>query len=873
MSEAYYKQTAEEALRSQNVSSGGLAPQEAAQRLERFGPNKLSEGKKKSVAAVFAEQFKDLLVVILIIAAIISAISENVESTIVIFAVLILNAVLGTVQYLKAEKSLESLKAMSSPTAKVLRGGVRVEIPSAQVVPGDIVLLDAGDLVVADGRILHNYSLKVNESSLTGESEGVDKTAEVIGGDKVALGDQKNMVFSGSLVTYGRAEVLVTATGMDTELGKIAALMNQTQQRKTPLQKSLDDFSGKLAIVIMVICAAVFALSIFRSHMGILDSLLFAVALAVAAIPEALSSIVTIVLAMGTQKMAKQNAIMKDLKAVESLGAVSVICSDKTGTLTQNRMTVQKLYADGKIVPSGEVDLSNDPQRLLLKIGILASDATFDPESGASIGDPTEVALVQLAEQFDVEETLYRKYHPRVQELAFDSDRKLMSTLHVLDGAPTLLTKGAIDTLLARSTRLLTAQGEVPMTEERRQEILAVNEQLSNEGLRVLAFAQKVLTDVKELTLDDEQDYTFVGMVAMIDPPRPESIQAVADAKQGGIRTIMITGDHKVTASAIARQIGIFQDGDMALSGVELDAMSDGELDQILPKVSVYARVSPEHKIRIVSAWQRRGCIVSMTGDGVNDAPALKKADIGVAMGITGTEVSKDAASMILADDNFATIVRAVVNGRNVYANIKNAIQFLLSGNMAAILCVIYASVMGLSVPFAPVHLLFINLLTDSLPAIAIGMEPARRGLLKQKPRDPKAPILDRALLTRIFGQGLLIAIPVMAAFYLGLGYGGAAAASTMAFATLTLARLFHGFNCRGKESIFRIGFRSNPFSLAAFGGGVLLLAAVLFIPGLNALFEAVALDAGHIGEIVLLAFLPTLLIQLFKIIRDLRTR
>ena len=873
MSEAYYKQTAEEALRSQNVSSGGLAPQEAAQRLERFGPNKLSEGKKKSVAAVFAEQFKDLLVVILIVAAIISAISENVESTIVIFAVLILNAVLGTVQYLKAEKSLESLKAMSSPTAKVLRGGVRVEIPSAQVVPGDIVLLDAGDLVVADGRILHNYSLKVNESSLTGESEGVDKTAEVIGGDKVALGDQKNMVFSGSLVTYGRAEVLVTATGMDTELGKIAALMNQTQQRKTPLQKSLDDFSGKLAIVIMVICAAVFALSIFRSHMGILDSLLFAVALAVAAIPEALSSIVTIVLAMGTQKMAKQNAIMKDLKAVESLGAVSVICSDKTGTLTQNRMTVQKLYADGKIIPSGEVDLSNDPQRLLLKIGILASDATFDPESGASIGDPTEVALVQLAEQFDVEETLYRKYHPRVQELAFDSDRKLMSTLHVLDGAPTLLTKGAIDTLLARSTRLLTAQGEVPMTEERRQEILAVNEQLSNEGLRVLAFAQKVLTDVKELTLDDEQDYTFVGMVAMIDPPRPESIQAVADAKQGGIRTIMITGDHKVTASAIARQIGIFQDGDMALSGVELDAMSDGELDQILPKVSVYARVSPEHKIRIVSAWQRRGCIVSMTGDGVNDAPALKKADIGVAMGITGTEVSKDAASMILADDNFATIVRAVVNGRNVYANIKNAIQFLLSGNMAAILCVIYASVMGLSVPFAPVHLLFINLLTDSLPAIAIGMEPARRGLLNQKPRDPKAPILDRALLTRIFGQGLLIAIPVMAAFYLGLGYGGAAAASTMAFATLTLARLFHGFNCRGKESIFRIGFRSNPFSLAAFGGGVLLLAAVLFIPGLNALFEAVALDAGHIGEIVLLAFLPTLLIQLFKVIRDLRTR
>ena len=871
MSEPYFRLTPEQALEAQQSTPGGLPPQEADRRAQAFGPNKLSEGKKKSVAMVFAEQFKDLLVVILIIAALISAVSENVESTVVIFAVLILNAVLGTVQYLKAEKSLESLKAMSSPTAKVLRGGVRVEIPSAEVVPGDVVLLDAGDLVVADGRILENYSLKVNESSLTGESEGVDKTADTINQDQVALGDQKNMVFSGSLVTYGRAAVLVTATGMDTELGKIAALMNQTQQRKTPLQKSLDDFSGKLAVVIMAICAVVFVLSIFRSHMSILDSLMFAVALAVAAIPEALSSIVTIVLAMGTQKMARQNAIMKDLKAVESLGAVSVICSDKTGTLTQNRMTVQKIYADSQLRDGANLELANDPQRLLLKIGILASDATFDPASGASIGDPTEVALVQLGESFGVEESLYRRHHPRLRELAFDSDRKLMSTLHLFDGTPTLLTKGAIDVLLSRSTTLLTSAGTVPMTEARRKEILAVNERLSNGGLRVLAFAQRELDGVRDLTLEDEKDYTFVGLVSMIDPPRPESIQAVADAKQGGIRTIMITGDHKVTASAIARQIGIFRDGDMALSGVELDAMSDEALDEILPRVSVYARVSPEHKIRIVSAWQRRGNIVSMTGDGVNDAPALKKADIGVAMGITGTEVSKDAASMILADDNFATIVRAVVNGRNVYANIKNAIQFLLSGNMAAILCVVYASLAGLSVPFAPVHLLFINLLTDSLPAIAIGMESARKGLLKQKPRDPKAPILDRALLTRIFGQGLLIAVPVMAAFYLGLAHGGAAAASTMAFATLTLARLFHGFNCRGTEPIFRLGFGSNPFSLAAFGGGVLLLCAVLFVPGLNTLFEAVALDAGHIVQIVVLAFLPTLLIQLFKALRAAR--
>ena len=869
MSKPWFNRTPEEVLTDLSSAQEGLTAQEAQRRLGEHGPNKLQEGKHKSVAVLFLEQFKDLLVIILLIAAVVSALTENVESTIVIFAVLILNAVLGTVQYLKAEKSLESLKAMSSPTAKVLRGGVRVEIPSAEVVPGDIILLEAGDLVVADGRVLENFSLKVNESSLTGESESVEKDTTPIEGDKVALGDQRNMVFSGSLVTYGRATVAVTATGMDTELGRIAALMNQTQQRKTPLQKSLDDFSRKLATVIMIICAVVFGLSIFRSHMGVLDSLMFAVALAVAAIPEALSSIVTIVQAMGTQKMARQNAIIKDLKAVESLGAVSVICSDKTGTLTQNRMTVQKIYADGKLLDGNDIELANEPQRLLLKIGLLASDATYEEADGSSIGDPTEVALLQLASHFDVEEGLYRQYHPRLRELAFDSDRKLMSTLHLLDGVPTLLTKGAIDVLLSRSTRLLTSRGPVPMTEEHRAELMAVNEQLSNEGLRVLAFAQRELDSVRDLTLEDEQDYTFVGLVSMIDPPRPESIQAVADASTGGIRTIMITGDHKVTASAIARQIGIFREGDTALSGVELDAMSDEELDRILPQVSVYARVSPEHKIRIVSAWQRRGCIVSMTGDGVNDAPALKKADIGVAMGITGTEVSKDAASMILADDNFATIVRAVVNGRSVYANIKNAIQFLLSGNMAAILCVVYASVMGLSVPFAPVHLLFINLLTDSLPAIAIGMEPARKGLLKQKPRDPKEPILNRTLMGRILGQGLLIAVPVMTAFYLGLSWGGAAAASTMAFATLTLARLFHGFNCRGEESIFRLGFRSNPFSLAAFGGGVLLLAAVLFVPGLNTLFQAVAMDGVHLLQILGLAFLPTLVLQIIKLIRD----
>ncbi|MBS5623075.1 MAG: cation-translocating P-type ATPase [Clostridium sp.] len=868
MADTFFNRSVEEVLREQESSSGGLSNAQAADRLKKYGPNALVEGKKKSVLQVFLEQFKDLLVVILIVAAIISMLSGQGESTIVIFAVLILNAVLGTVQYFKAEKSLESLKAMSSPTAKVLRGGAKVEVPSKEVVPGDIVFLEAGDLVVADGRVIENFSLKVNESSLTGESEGVEKTEEVIPGEKVALGDQKNMVFSGSLVTYGRATVVVTGTGMHTEIGKIASLMNQTQQRKTPLQQSLDDFSKKLAVIILAICVVVFGLSLYR-EMPILDSLMFAVALAVAAIPEALSSIVTIVLAMGTQKMAKENAIIKDLKAVESLGSVSVICSDKTGTLTQNKMCVQKIYADGQLLDGKDLQLPNDPQRLLLKIAILASDATS--VDGADIGDPTEVALVQLGDLFGVEEVAYRQQHPRLGEIAFDSDRKLMSTLHDIDGTPTLLTKGAIDVMLGRATKIFTSKGVLPLDEAGKQEILRVNNALSEQGLRVLAFGYRPLDAVRPLTLEDETDMTFVGLISMIDPPREESVQAVADAKRAGIRTVMITGDHKVTATAIARKIGIFTDGDMALEGVELDAMSDEELDQKLAKIAVYARVSPENKIRIVDAWQRKGRIVSMTGDGVNDAPALKKADIGVAMGITGTEVSKDAASMILEDDNFATIVKAVLNGRNVYENIKNAIQFLLSGNMAAILCVLFASIVGLPMPFAPVHLLFINLLTDSLPAIAIGMEPARKDLLDRKPRDPKEPILNRSLLGKIFGQGLLIGIATMAAFYIGYGSTqNAALAMTMAFATLTLARLFHGFNCRGEKSIFRLGLGSNKYSLMAFAAGIVLLAAVLLLPFLETLFQVAPLTLANVGMIVLLAVLPTVCIQIFKVIRDL---
>ena len=862
-----YNLSQNEVLERYSTFRTGLSPEEARNRLERYGENKLAEGRKKTALEVFIDQFKDLIVWILIAAAVISILSGQGESSLVIFAVLILNAVLGTVQYLKAEKSLESLKAMSSPSATLLRGGIKVQVPSPEVVPGDILLLEAGDLITADARILESWSVKINESSLTGESEAVEKTADVIPEENVALGDRKNMVFSGSLVTYGRATAVVTATGMQTELGHIASLLDNTRQRKTPLQENLNKFSEKLAIAIIAICGVVFLLSYFRSGMGLLDSLMFAVALAVAAIPEALSSIVTIVLAIGTQKMARQNAIIKELKAVESLGAVSVICSDKTGTLTQNRMTVEKIYADGKLCDGCDLELANDAQRLLLKTALLASDATHDAETGTSIGDPTEVALVLLGENFGVEESAYRSQHQRLGELAFDSDRKLMTTLQEIEGVPTLMTKGAIDVLLERSDRLMTSEGVRELTEADREEIMRVNNSLSEEGLRVLAFGYRELDCVRELSLDDEQGYVFIGLISMIDPPRPESVAAVADAKRAGIRTVMITGDHKVTATAIAKRIGIFGEGDLAVSGPELEQMTDEELDRKLIHISVYARVSPEHKIRIVTAWQRRGQIVAMTGDGVNDAPALKKADIGVAMGITGTEVSKDAAAMILADDNFATIVNAVTNGRGVYENIKNVIGFLLSGNMAGIFCVLYASLMALPAPFAAVHLLFINLLTDSLPAIAIGMEPASSDLLGRKPRDPKEPLLSGDLVKRIGLQGLLIAVPVMTAFYLGY-QTGTAEAMTMAFATLTLARLFHGFNCREDRSILRMGISGNPASLAAFGVGVLLLLAVLLIPALHGLFLVADLTLAQLGMILGLAVLPTLCIQITRIAR-----
>ncbi len=872
-----YQMSQEELCRHIGVRDKGLTGEEVRVRQEKYGENVLEEGKKKTALQVFFQQFCDLLVVILIVAAVISMLSGNVESTVVIFVVILLNAILGTVQYVKAEKSLDSLKALSSPHAKVIRDGVKMEIASKEVVPGDLLLLEAGDMIVADGRVLRNYSLQVNESSLTGESTNVDKTDKVLEGE-LPLADRVNMVYSGTLVTYGRAEVLVTGTGMETEMGKIAGLMNETKEKRTPLQVSLDAFSKKLAIIIIAICVVVFGLQLYQNYVAIgslssakvLDSLMFAVALAVAAIPEALGSIVTIVQAMGTQKMARDNAIMKELKAVESLGCVSVICSDKTGTLTQNKMTVTDVYMDGECIAPEELDITKQLHRYLLYNAILNNDSTVC--EGKGIGDPTESCLLIMAEKTGltragVNGEVIRELMPRLEELPFDSDRKLMSTKYRIHGISTVLTKGAVDVLLDRIDNIATSEGVRPLTREDKAAIVAQNENFSENGLRVLAFVYKEVEEQEELSVENENGYIFIGLVAMIDPPREESKQAVEDAKNAGIRTIMITGDHKVTASAIAKQIGIFRGGDIAVTGQELDSMSDARLDEVLPQISVYARVSPENKIRIVEAWQKRGNIVSMTGDGVNDAPALKKADIGVAMGITGTEVSKDASAMILSDDNFATIIKAVLNGRNVYRNIKNAIQFLLSGNMAGIFTVLYCCLMALPAPFKPVHLLFINLLTDSLPALAIGMEPTDEQLLRDKPRNPKMGILTKDFILHLMGYGFMIAVVTMVAFYIGWKENSAAA-STMAFATLTLARLLHGFNCRSNQSIFRIGFTSNMWSLGAFGLGILFLAIVLFVPFMKTLFFVSSLSGAQLGCIVGLAFIPTVLIQFTRILK-----
>lgn len=864
----YYQLSQNEVRREVNGKEEALTSSEVQQNQEKYGLNELVEGKKKSTIQIFLEQFKDFLVIILIVAAVVSGILGDAESAIVILIVITINAILGTVQTVKAEQSLNSLKELSAPLAKVLRDGNVIQIPSKEVTIGDEVFLEAGDYVPADGRILTNASLKIDESALTGESLAVEKSEDTITGE-VPLGDQTNMVFSGSFVTYGRGSFLVTAIGMDTEVGKIATLLKTTSEKKTPLQMNLDEFGKKLSIVILIFCGILFGVNVFQG-VNIGDSFMFAVALAVAAIPEALSSIVTIVLSFGTQKMAKEHAIIRKLQAVEGLGSVSIICSDKTGTLTQNRMTVEDYYVNGKRIPAAEIDRQALGQKELLRYSILCNDSTN--VDGVEIGDPTETALINLGTKLGAEAGYVRGKFPRTSEIPFDSDRKLMSTAHVLENGPVMVTKGAVDVLLNRVTKIQKGTEVCQITQEDKEAIENQNQEFSRSGLRVLAFAYKPIQKDQVLQLEDEDDLIFVGLISMMDPPREESKAAVADCIRAGIKPIMITGDHKVTAAAIAKRIGILKDESEACEGSVIDNMSDEELMDFVDGISVYARVSPEHKIRIVRAWQNKGNIVAMTGDGVNDAPALKQADIGVAMGITGSEVSKDAAAMVLTDDNFATIIKAVENGRNVYKNIKGSIQFLLSGNFGGILAVLYASLAGLPVPFAPVHLLFINLLTDSLPAIALGLELHTKTVMDEKPRPMNESILTKDFLIKVGTEGFCIGLMTMLAFLIGYRGGDAVLASTMAFGTLCTGRLVHGFNCKSdRPMMFSKKLWNNIYLIGAFLIGFVLITSVLTIPALQNVFKVVPLNVTQLFTVYGLALLNLPVIQLLKWIRKRR--
>lgn len=856
----WHHQTQEELCKELETCSEGLSSETAVKHLEKYGKNAIAEARKKPVWLIFLEQFRDLLVIILIIAALISAFTGDPESFIVIIAVITMNAILGTVQTVKAERSLSDLKKLSSPTAKVLRDGKTTVLASEDITVGDVVLLEAGDRIPADGRLIECASLRTNESALTGESTDVEKSIDPIDGD-VPLAERKNMVYSGGFVSYGRGAYIVTDVGMQTEVGKIASLIHNAEARKTPLQITLDQFGKRLSIAILLVSVLVFVLSMLRAEIisvdTVMDSLMFAIALAVAAIPEALSSIVTIVLSFGTQRMSREHAIMRKLRAVEGLGSVSVICSDKTGTLTQNKMTVRKISVREQIIDADSVSTEDPKVCELITASVLCSDASC--QDGTEIGDPTETALVRFAQDCGLSDKNLRTDHPRVGEIPFDSERKLMSTLNRCGDMRKMFTKGATDVLL----------GRMLISDEEKKAIRERSEELSEQGLRVLCFAEKTFCG-EALDATDENDLTYLGLIAEMDPPRKESGQAVAECKAAGIKPIMITGDHIVTASAIAKEIGILERREEAVEGAVLDAYTDDQLVELVKDKSVYARVTPEHKIRIVRAWQKRGNIVAMTGDGVNDAPALKQADVGVAMGITGTEVAKDAADMVLTDDNFATIVKAVNYGRNIYENIKKAILFLLSGNLAGIIAVLFCSLAGLPVPFAPIHLLFINLLTDSLPAIALGLEPYSDDVMKKSPRPSNESILTKAFLAKVGYSGIIISIAAISAFLLGYFYQGAhnaGAAMTMAFATLCMSRLFHGFSCKSEKPIlFTKRMWDNKFAVMAFLAGMVLINAVLWIPGLHELFRIEnGMSGVLIGAVYGLSFGSMVLIQIVK--------
>lgn len=868
-----YQKDMEQIYQDLEASREGLSDAEVKRRQERDGLNELKQKKKDSVLKLFLETFKDAMVVVLLIVAIIQMLLGEVTESLIIFAVLMINSILSVVQTRKAEGSLDALKNMSAPSAKVLRNGKKSTIEARELVVGDIVSLDAGDYIPADGRLIEAGSLQIEEGMLTGESVASEKNTNSLSGD-VPLGDRSNMVFSGTLTTYGRGLYVVTGTGNNTEMGKVASLIDDAASKQTPLQKKLDAFSKKLGVGILLLSVLIFAIQAARIFFGdvtdvqaeLLNAFMFAVAVAVAAIPEALQSIVTIVLSVGTNKMAKKHAIIRKLPAVETLGSTSIICTDKTGTLTQNKMTIVDYFLPNG--QSGEFNTTPDTwttdEKRLMEIAVLANDSNINDE-GQELGDPTEVAMIAYSNKMNKPYEEIRTTYPREAELPFDSDRKLMSSVHTIDGERLLLTKGGPDVVFGRSSKMLLNGEIVELTEERLNELKAQNEAFSDRALRVLAFAYKPIATGKEIGFEDENDLILAGLMAMIDPPREAVYGAIEEAKSAGIKTVMITGDHKTTARAIARDIGIFEEGDLALTGQELDALSEEELHEKLEHISVYARVSPENKIRIVRAWQDRDKVSAMTGDGVNDAPALKQADIGIAMG-SGTDVAKDSAAMVLTDDNFVSIVSAVEVGRNVYDNIKKSIAYLFSGNLGAIIAIIAALLMNWVSPFTALQLLFINLVNDSIPAIALGMEPGEPNVMSRKPRNPNEGIFAGGTLSSVAFRGVLIGIAVIISQYIGLGYSDEMSVA-MAFTTLILARTLQVFPARSNtQTSIGAGFFTNMYAIYAFIF-CMALYGITMLPGVRSVFDIPA-DFGleQWGIAAGLALAAVVLMELKKV-------
>lgn len=887
--EKFYMMSVEDSLKTLESKRDGLSSEDVEKRLLEYGKNELKEKASVPTWKIFLESFKDPMVIILIVAAVIQIATGSIMESLIIFLVLILNAILGTVQTKKAESSINSLKQMSVPDAKVLRNGEKLTISSTEVVPGDIVLLEAGDYVPADGRLIEAESLKIVEGMLTGESEPAEKNTDIIG-EECTVGDRKNMVYSTSMVVNGRATYLCTGTGMNTEIGKIADLLENTDAKQTPLQSNIEVFSKKLGIAIVAICIFIFAIEVFRAFTHgdgqnikevVLSSFMFAVAIAVAAIPEALSSIVTIVLSAGTKTMSKKNSIIRKLPAVETLGSTSVICTDKTGTLTMNKMTAVEYYtcpnenkgvATSKKVEESNIlesiDFENLDSEIMLNFAAALCNDSIVNEDGKEIGDPTEVALTVFADKKGYITNRVREKYKRLQEIPFDSDRKLMSTVHNINGKNIMFTKGAPDILISRCENVLLGDKVIKMTKDIEKDIRDQNEVYSNKALRVLAFGYKEIEDGVLIDLDSENNFVFIGLIAMIDPPREEVIHAVHKAKLAGIKPIMITGDHKTTAVAIAKEIGIFEDGDIAYTGNELDKIDDDELDRELEKISVYARVSPQNKIRIVSAWQKKNKVTAMTGDGVNDAPALKNADIGIGMG-SGTEVAKDASAMVLMDDNFASIIDAVEVGRTVYSNIKKSITYLFSGNLGAIISILFAVFADWSNPYTALQLIFINMVNDSLPAIALGMEKPEEGIMNIPPREKNEGLLGGGTLQAILSRGIFVGIAAIIAQFIGMKISNEMGVA-MAFTTLLLSRTLQTFACRSDfRNAFAIGFFSNKFVIYAVLVCLSLLGIVM-IPAVRPIFAIpAAYSMKEFGISVLLAIISVICMEITKTLRN----